>query len=530
MDAHEHVLQVKFSPLPPTNVLNGGVGTMPPRGVSDGKLSYAVPPAPDMPPTIALSEHDPSLDLNHIISPTRSNFSPMTPTMSKEPAPAQSYPKAADFAADRRASMIDEFGGIPPPPALSNPPSHFRSGAQYEDNAASVAAATVGGRAQPGTRQAAGSRFATFPVKGARPRGDSAADASSTRTDDTGSYFAQSSLEPQAHTQQYSASSYDSTTAPTSQMSSGAAVATPPPWSSSATDSTPRLPLTGRGFADQPPTIAIPRSSTADSDFATAVTAALGGGYTGSDGSPATAPAVSGQPGTYVPTSYGATGTPQSATFEMVGYHPSSYVPTSYDAPTSLPPSPLPPGAAPPISPPNKNYELSSPVSVTGRPLPSIQEAHPPQPESSSPVSLNRRSWNASQPSGPATSIPMPPTMPPLIERPTAESFMTIETPRSEMAPAKTGAHLAEEDEDEEDSQLSYMSPTRASQALPQTPAAVLVKTDKGDRRVRFGEVTVSGDEHESDEDEDEGWMKEADEDEEQSQLQDVKQRPSESI
>jgi hypothetical protein len=115
--------------------------------------------------------------------------------------------------------------------------------------------------------------------------------------------------------------------------------------------------------------------------------------------------------------------------------------------------------------------------------------------------------------------------MPPLIERPTAESFISIETPSNEATPARSGAHFAE-DEDEE-SQLSYMSPTRASQTFSESQPIATVKTDKGDRRVRFGEVTVSGDEHESDEGDDEDWMREADEDEEQGQLRNVKQRPS---
>jgi hypothetical protein len=99
---------------------------------------------------------------------------------------------------------------------------------------------------------------------------------------------------------------------------------------------------------------------------------------------------------------------------------------------------------------------------------------------------------------------------------------MTIETLRNE-SPTQPKTRFS--DDEEEESQLSYMSPTRSSRFSSEAPPAASSKGERDDRRVRFGEVTVSGDEDEEEEDED--WMREADEDDETGPLKNTKQRPS---
>jgi hypothetical protein len=503
-----------------------------PPGRTSGPFSA---PAPDRPPILAPFEQASSLDLSHIISPpdTTPLAAVSTSTLTSG-APSSQPPSAVEnyFGYDSRSSVTDEFGSMPP----SGPPSHIRAAASYGESAPtapapSTAAATVGGRggapALSGPRQGAG-RFATFPVKGGRPRTDSADPAEEPLITDTSSLTSQpSTLTTDGHMQPSTVSSYGSTAAAASPrssrpLSSGsfAGIPPPPPLSPSSMGNNSHISFTGSGTTEHPPSLFIPRTASADTDFSSAVAAALSGGYSSPVGPPQHSPAVYGQPQMPIPAAHGPVSngvtTPLSATFHSTGQPSPAH--SSFDRPTSLPP-----GAVPPLSPPNKNYEVSPPVSVNPpSALPMIHEQSRSRSPSNSPVSSNRRSWDTAQPGGPATSIPMPHTMPTLVERPTAESFMTIETLRSE-SPTQPKTRFS--DDEEEESQLSYMSPTRSSRFSSEAPPAASSKGERDDRRVRFGEVTVSGDEDEEEEDED--WMREADEDDETGPLKNTKQRPS---
>jgi hypothetical protein len=543
----------------------------------------------DSAPTLAPLDRGPSLNFGHLVTPSETSF--MTTASATTGATnnfdARRGSVANDFSS-RNTSVVDEFGSGPP----SGPPSHMRAGASYDPDfnpplPAVAAAATIGSRASPapsGPRQGAG-RFATFPVKGARPRNDSSGlldENRLSRSDDlppspVGPPSKRASaLGPYGpgHAKQASTSSFGSAQGSVEQPPVPPAAITEahpplPPKSPSAIDTTPRLPASSTLHFDQPPSLGLATANSPDSDFSSAIAAALSGGYSAPPGSPPNLQSGYAPPSGPPP--------PLQATPSNTGYQPTTYEPASYSRPafgsSRIPPPPvlpLPPGAAlpSPLSPPNKNYELPSPASITASPqgpsLPSISEApaqalsqHPsPISNPTSPLSPNRRSWDAKQPTGPATTLPTPPVMPTLVERPTDESFVSmrsIATLRNE-APLSTAAvsgplavTIPSNGADHEDeSELSYMSPSRHSRADSDLDKSVVFtssyiednktdtlespeKSDRSDRRVRFGEVTVSGDEYEQDDDDndEEAWMREADEDEEMNRTQGSRKRPS---